>query len=152
MPQRCNLSPVSHGASDLKRLNAVLFLARFSPACAFGSNSASRDLACTVHTFTRCQRAHTRFLQKRCVITQSDAGGAQLMDRQLEGWDRGASWSAAVLCAAQSAPASHLETKRPVWVHQRCLQLCCFFTLLAKCCLNTHSSLTMLYKETERRE
>lgn len=33
-------------------------------------------------------------------------------------------------------------TKRPVWAYYWCLQLCCFFTLLAKSCPNTHSSLT----------
>lgn len=59
-----------------------------------------------------------------------DTVRAQLMDRQWE----------CIEVHLQACSTS--GTKKPVWVYPRCLQLCCFFTLLAKSCPNTHSRLT----------
>lgn len=100
----------------------------------------------SLRTHTHCQCAHTRFVRKRCRITQSDAG-------EPSWWTvgRGGDSGGSVLGCG---PVPELElreiararatsgTKRPVWVYYWCLQLCCFFTLLAKSCPNTHSSLT----------
>lgn len=48
-------------------------------------------------------------------------------------------WVRAVLIASACTTSG---TKKPAWVYSWCLWLCCFFTLLTKCCPNTHSRLT----------
>lgn len=69
----------------------------------------------------------------RCV-------GARLTDRR---WDSsGSVLGYSSMLDLELSACSTSGTKKPVWVYPWCLQLCCFFTLLAKSCPNTHSTLS----------
>ncbi len=87
-------------------------------------------------------------------LIQNTAGSRSNLSAQMQGepsWWTGGGTVVAVYwvtarCLAGAAlivcACSTSGTKKPVWVYPWCLQLCCFFTLLAKSCSNTHSRLT----------
>lgn len=92
-----------------------------------------------------CGGRHFPFLSFPIVL--SDTGNPPSVPAGAPGWAEVKESSSSKLQGLAGATltacaCSTSGTKKSVWIYPRCLQRCCFFTLLAKSRPNTHSRLT----------